>query len=159
MTFLLYFPLLPHVYWRGHICDKIPPMLDVTFFPILIASVANMIIGFVWYSPYVFGSVWMRLSGVTPEMVESGRRRMPMVLFVAFLAGVVMAYVMNYFGRAWFVTDTIGALELAFWLWIGFVAPVMLGTVLWEQKSFMLYLINAAYWLFAMVVMALVLVL
>ncbi|OGG75147.1 hypothetical protein A3H74_04095 [Candidatus Kaiserbacteria bacterium RIFCSPLOWO2_02_FULL_51_13] len=134
-------------------------MLDVTFFPILIASIANMIIGFVWYSPHVFGSVWTRLSGVTPEMVESGKRRMPAVLLVALLAGMLTAYVINYFGAAWFVIDVVGAVELAFWIWVGFVAPVMLGHVLWEQKPFTLYLINTLYWLVAMIVMAIVLVL
>lgn len=132
---------------------------DPSLFSILIASVANMVIGFGWYNPKVFGGVWMRLSGITPESVESGKRRMPFVLLVALLAGGLMAYVMHYFGAAWYVTDVFGAAELAFWLWAGFVAPVLLGVVLWEQKSITLFLINSLYWLVAMVVMATILVL
>lgn len=132
---------------------------DPSLFSIFIASVANMVIGFGWYNPRVFGGVWMRLSGITPESVESGKRRMPFVLLAALLAGGLMAYVMHYFGGAWYVTDVFGAVELALWLWAGFVAPVLLGVVLWEQKSIALFFINAFYWLTSMTVMAIVLVL
>src|SRR3989344_3541804 len=91
-------------------------MIEVTFFPILAAGIVSAVIGFVWYHPRVFGSAWMRMSNITPEMVERG-----------------------------------------IWSWIGFVAPAMLGQVLWEQKPFSLYLINVGYWLVSFVAMAIVL--
>ena len=132
-------------------------MVTVTFLPILAASVANIIIGFIWYHPRVFGGAWMRFINATPEMAERGKRKMPLYVFFALLAGMVIAYVMNYFGIAWGVYDWVGAVELGAWCWIGFVAPTFLGTVLWEQRPFKLYLINAVYWLVAFVVMALIL--
>jgi hypothetical protein len=52
-----------------------------------------------------------------------------------------------------------GALQLAFWCWIGFIAPVTLGMVLWEQKPVRAYLIVAFYWLAALMAMALILLL
>ena len=107
--------------------------------------------------PRVFGSAWMRRSNITPEMAERGKKRMPLYAFLAFLASMLAAYVMNYFGIAWGVYDWIGAIELGIWSWIGFVAPAMLGQVLWEQKPFLLYLINAGYWLVSFVAMAIVL--
>jgi len=55
------------------------------------------------------------------------------------------------------IYDWIGAVELGIWSWIGFVAPAMLGQVLWEQKPFSLYLINAGYWLVSFIAMAIVL--
>ena len=132
-------------------------MIEVTFFPILAAGIVSAVIGFVWYHPRVFGSAWMRMSNITPEMAERGKKRMPLYAFLAFLASMLAAYVMNYFGIAWGVYDWIGAIELGIWSWIGFVAPAMLGQVLWEQKPFSLYLINAGYWLVSFVAMAIVL--
>ena len=132
-------------------------MIEVTFFPVLAAGIVSAVIGFVWYHPRVFGSAWMRMSNITPEMVERGKKRMPLFAFLAFLASMLAAYVMNYFGIAWGVYDWIGAIELGIWSWIGFVAPAMLGQVLWEQKPFSLYLINAGYWLVSFVAMAIVL--
>lgn len=73
------------------------------------------------------------------------------------LAAMVVAYVMSYFGIAWGVYDWIGAVQLGFWSWAGFVAPTMLGIVLWDQKPLRLYFINASYWLVTLVVMAVVL--
>ncbi|HEY4519648.1 MAG TPA: DUF1761 domain-containing protein [Candidatus Paceibacterota bacterium] len=133
-------------------------MIDVFFVvKILVASVANMCIGFAWYHPRVFGASWMRMAGVTPEMVERGKRRVPYALAGGLVAGMVMAYVLSYFGGALGVITMADAVMLSVWVWIGFVAPVLLGAVLWEQKSMYLYLINALYWLVAIIVMAFVL--
>ena len=132
-------------------------MFEVTFWPVLFAGIVSVIIGFVWYHPRTFGALWTRLSNLTPEAVEKGKRRMPINAFVGLLASMFAAYVMNHFGIAWGVFDWIGAIELGFWCWAGFVAPPMLGIVLWEGKPVRLYLINALYWLVSFIAMALVL--
>lgn len=134
-------------------------MIEVSFFSILFASVVSVGIGFVWYHPRVFGGMWMRLTNLSPEQVERGKKRMPLMAFLGLMASMLVAYVMNYFGIAWAVFDVIGAIELGFWSWIGFVAPTMLGMVLWEQKSFKLYAINVLYWLVSFIAMAVILVL
>src|SRR3989338_6227289 len=134
-------------------------MIEVTFLPVLFRSITSVVIGFVWYHPKVFGSMWMQLANLTPESVEKGKRLMPIMAFFGLLASMLTAYVMNYFAIAWVVYDVIGAIELGFWCWAGFVATTMLGTVLWEQKSFKLYLINASYSLVSFIAMAIVLLL
>ena len=133
-------------------------MIEVAFLPILFAGVVSVVIGFIWYHPKVFGSAWVRLTNLSPEAVEKGKKGMPLMAFFGLVASMLAAYVMNYFGVAWGVYDVIGAIELGFWCWIGFVAPTMLGIVLWEQKSFKLYLINVLYWLVSFIAMAIVLV-
>ena len=134
-------------------------MYEVTLVPILIAGIVATAIGFIWYHPKVFGDTWMRLAGITPESVESGKKRMPIVVVVATLAAMLVAYVMNHFGIAWGVFDIIGAIELGIWAWVGFVAPIMLGIVLWEQKPFKFYVINASYWLVTLIAMSITLAL
>lgn len=135
-------------------------MIVVTFWPIVAAGVASVLIGWVWYHPRVFGTTWMRLSNVTPEMAERGKKMMPLYMLIALCASMLIAYVMNYIGIAFQIYDWIGAIfELALWSWLGFVVPIMLGMVLWEQRPLKLYLINVFYWLVSFVVMALILVL
>ncbi|QQG38341.1 MAG: DUF1761 domain-containing protein [Candidatus Kaiserbacteria bacterium] len=133
-------------------------MTEVSLISLLASGIVSLLIGFAWYHPKVFGGIWMRLSNITPESQERGKRRMPVSAGITFLASMVIAYVMSYFGIAWGVYDPIGAIELAFWIWIGFVAPTMLGTVLWEQKPFLLYVINVGFWFVALVAIAIVLV-
>lgn len=134
-------------------------MNETTLLPILVAGFVSAIIGFAWYHPRIFGSTWMRLSGITPETVERGKRRMPLMSFIAFLASVLAAFVMNRLIVATGVYGVAGAVKLALMLWAGFVAPALLGIVLWEQKPVKLYLINALYWLATLVAMSAVLVL
>src|SRR3989344_4203682 len=117
-------------------------MYEVTWLPILVAGIIAIVIGFAWYHPKVFGTAWM-----------------PIVIVVATLAAMLVAYVMNHFGVAWGVFDIIGAIELGIWTWVGFVAPIMLGIVLWEQRSFKLYVINASYWLVTFIAISVTLVL
>lgn len=132
-------------------------MITLSLWTIIGAAVANIIIGFIWYHPRVFGTAWMRMANVSPETAERGKKRMPVSVIISLLAGMLVAYVLANFGAAWGVYDYIGAIELGFWVWIGFVAPAMLGMVLWEGKPVKLYVINVGYWLVALVVMSVIL--
>lgn len=133
-------------------------MIGVSFWAILAAGIASVLIGWAWYHPRVFGTAWMRLSNITPEMAERGKKRMPITAIIGLSMSMIVAYVMTYFGMAWGVYDIASAIELGLWVWIGFVAPIALGAVLWEQKPLRLYFINALYWLVALIVMAIILV-
>lgn len=134
-------------------------MFEVTFVPILVAAIVNVVLGMVWFHPKVFGDSWARAAGLNSSTMEDGKKKMPMMAFVAFLAAMVVAYVMNHFGIAWGVFDWIGGVELGIWTWLGFTAPVLLGSVLWEMKPMKYYAITSGYWLVSFVVMAVILVL
>src|SRR3989337_3239270 len=41
------------------------PEVSVNYLAVVVAAVASMIIGAIWYSPRVFGKMWMRLTGNT----------------------------------------------------------------------------------------------
>jgi len=132
-------------------------MVEVKLLSVLFAGITSVIIGFVWYHPRVFGSAWMRMTNLSPEMVERGKKKMPLMAFFGLLASMLAAYVMSFMLPVLVIPDWIGAIELGFWCWAGFVVPTMLGMVLWEQKSFKLYLINSLYWLVSLIAMAIVL--
>ncbi len=135
-------------------------MTVVTIWPILAAGAASVLIGWIWYHPRVFGATWMRLANITPEMAERGKKMMPLYALIGLCASMLIAYVMNYVGIAFQIYDWVGAVfELALWSWLGFVVPVTLGTVLWEQRPLKLYFINVSYWLVSFIAMALILVL
>lgn len=115
-----------------------------------------MIIGFIWYHQRVFGTAWMRMAGIAPSETSAVGKATAISVGVGFIAAVIMAYVFSHMGIAWGIIDAVGALELAFWLWLGFIAPTMIGIVLWEQKPVKLFLISAGYWLVSLMVMSLI---
>ena len=129
-------------------------MVAPSLIGILASGVAATLVGFIWYGP-LFGSIWKRQIG---DNNMGSVSRMIRSTLIAFIASMLLAYVMTYFGIAWNVFDWIGALELGIWCWLGFIATTLLSGVLWEGRTFTWYLINAGYWFVMCIVIAFILV-
>jgi len=130
---------------------------DVNLLAVFIAAIAGMVVGAAWYSKFLFGGQWMALMGFTDEHKRKAQKGMAKSFGLGFVAQLVTAYVLAYFVQLAGVASVASALTLGFWVWLGFVAAIMLGVVLWEGKSAKLYAINAGYQLVSILVMATVL--
>ena len=76
-------------------------MDNLHFYVVLIAGLVPLIIGFVWYNPKVFGTVWMNQTGITPEMGKSSNMTKIFVLtylFSCLLAFGMVPIVIHQFG-------------------------------------------------------------
>jgi len=134
-------------------------MMYGSVWPVVAAAIAASLIGYAWYHPRVFGTLWMRLQNVSPEMVERAARRRHLHTALGLAANLIVASVLRILLTGVGITITPDAARVGFLLWLGFAAPIMLGSVLWGHRPFSLYLINAGYWLAALIVMAVILVL
>lgn len=131
--------------------------LSINYYALVVAAVASMAIGFLWYGP-LFGKEWMRLSGLTMESVKT----MPLKPWQAMAAGLVnsllIAYILSHFvGIVEF--SGYNGIFMGFWIWLGFVATTQISGFLWEGKPLKLFLINTSYSLVTYLVMAAILVL
>lgn len=132
--------------------------MEPNFLGIFVAALAGFFTGMAWFSPYVFGNQWMALAHIKMDPHFSGAK-MAKIMAAAFVSQLILAYVLSvclYFLGGY---DIVSGLSVAFWMWLGFVATIQLGIVLWEQKPFTLYAIVAGGWLVTMCVMAIALVL
>ena len=77
------------------------------------------------------------------------------------VSAVVMAYVLAHVlemsKSALGDMGLMSGIQSGFWTWLGFVATSMLGKVLWEGKSWKLYVLDAGYYLVSLVLMGAVL--
>lgn len=123
----------------------------INYWAVFAAAVLQMVLGMIWYSPPVFGSVWM--TAVGKRMDDLNKRGMGARYVAAFLASLVtagvLAYLVSYAGA---VTAGQG-IKVGFFVWLGFVATRALGGVLWENRSGKWYAITAGYELVAMSLM------
>ena len=130
----------------------------INYWALIVAAVANMAIGMLWYGP-VFGKQWMALTGITKESMKD----MPLKPWQAMIGGLVtsliIAYVLVFFTVTWVEPTLPAALMAGFWVWLGFVATTQISTFLWEGKPFKLFLLNTGYSLVAYLVMVSILVL
>ena len=131
-----------------------PVQISINYWAVLVAAIAAMAIGFLWYGP-LFGKQWMQLAGLSEKKLKGAKQKgMGKTFVIAFVSTLIMTYVLAHFVdyvEAKTITD--GAV-LGFWLWIGFFAPTQLGIVLWEGKPLNLYLINTLHYLVVLVVMS-----
>lgn len=134
-------------------------MIEVNYLAVLVSAVAVFIIGMLWYGP-VLGKYWMRLMNFTPESMKSMKMTPMKAMILGFIGTLLMTYVLAHFAFLYgaLAIGVSGALQLAFWVWLGFFVPVTAGSWLWEGKSFKLFLFNAAYYLVVLIVAALIIV-
>ena len=120
-----------------------------------------MILGALWYGPFL-GQKWLELMDFSPEKAAQMKKEMSGALMgkaygINFLGALVASYVLAHFIIIWGVIDIYGALQLAFWVWLGFIATTTLGSVLWERKPWELYILNNGYQLIALAVASIIL--
>ena len=133
------------------------PTVSINYLAVLVASVAAIALGFLWYGP-LFGKIWMQLMNIDKKkMDESKKKGMAMNYIIMVISTLVMSYTLAHLVKFLSATNVLDALRVAFWMWLGFIATVQIGIVLWEGKSWKLYCLNIAYWLVNLVVMSVIL--
>lgn len=126
---------------------------------IIFAALVSLLLGIIWYSPILFGKIWQRESGLSQEKIKSLRKRHMFNLYAVNLAMLlIMAFILAHF-RIYLTAGTIlESIRVAALIWLGFVATTLLNAVIWQNKSFKAYLIEASYHLASLILMAILLV-
>ncbi|MEK6792608.1 MAG: DUF1761 domain-containing protein [Nanoarchaeota archaeon] len=120
----------------------------VNVWTVLLVAVVSFVLGFLWYGP-LFGKMWMKLSKVSAmHVAKSKKEGMVKPAILNFIGTFVMVYVFAGFISLLDVVSAIQGAVLGFWIWLAFFASTtLLGGVLWEGKSWNLYVFNGLYWL------------
>lgn len=124
---------------------------------LLLSAVASMAIGFLWYSPVLFGAQWMKLKGYTNASLKKAQKQMGPLYGVSFIGALVMAWVLSLVFTWSGIIDTQEAIQTAFLMWLGFVAPVQLTHSIFGDKNWALLMIDTGYQLVSVVVMGIIL--
>jgi hypothetical protein len=123
----------------------------VNWLAIVVAMVAAMALGAVWYGA-LLGKQWMAALGKTREEITAGGNpAVPMV--IAAIAELVMAYFLAILMPAVYgAVNWQSGLHLGFWLWVGFLAPALILNHRFQGQKWSLTIIDGAYLLGVMLV-------
>jgi hypothetical protein len=128
--------------------------VHVNFLAVFVAALANYVIATVWYA-VLFGGVWKKLTGI------SNMKPMPMNTVLVFIGSLILSYVLLHsivFGNTYTqMSGAAGGLMGGFFNWLGFIAPVTLTNVIYEKRSWKLWLLDNAFWLVSLLVMGVIL--
>jgi len=131
--------------------------LTVNYLAVLTAALASMVVGFVWYSPALFGKPWMKLNKLDSKKLKAAQKDMPKTYGLSFLAALATAYVIALMINLTLVINVSEGLLIGAVLWLGFVAATMFTGVLFREMSWGLFLINSGYQLASILAMSAIL--
>ena len=124
--------------------------VQIDWLVVVLAAVINMLIGYFWYSKWIFGPLWSRYSKRSEkEMRGNGK-----TLFLTFVVSLVTAFFLAFFDAYLGVTSVTDGMFVGFLLWLGFVATTQIVPTIWFQKPIQLFMINSGYKLVSFLVMS-----
>jgi hypothetical protein len=153
--------------------------LPINPIAILVAAVAALVIGAIWYNPKIgFGNVWMQASGMTEEKMKGGKIAVIFGLSLVF-AALLSVLLMQFTNHQWGAIGMVGGdPELAKPSFDVFMADYgdafrtfkhgalhgimfgilgalpIIGTIaLFERKSAKYIFVNSGYWIVTLAIM------
>lgn len=66
--------------------------MEFNFLAILVAALSSFVVGFIWYNPKVFGTIWMKEIGMTEEQAQKGN--MLKIFGLTFVYAFMLAFMM-----------------------------------------------------------------
>lgn len=131
--------------------------VEVNWLAVLLATASTMVVGSIWYTPKVFGNVWMKLAKIDRKKAEAnGMKPILITIVVSFISAYVLAhvaYLVNAYYANSFLYDT---LMTGFWLWLGFIAARMITHDAFEGRPAKLTVLNVVHEFVTVLVMALI---
>lgn len=109
--------------------------MEQNYILIFLATLAQFILGAVWYSPLMFGKWWMQIMEVThisKEELQKMQKEMGPFYILQFLLTLFTTFALV--NLTPFI-PSFSIYHIAFWLWIGFIAPTQVSCVLWSNTK------------------------
>jgi surface polysaccharide O-acyltransferase-like enzyme len=130
----------------------------VNLWAVLVAAIATMVVGFLWYSPFLFARPWMLAMGYDPDnKAKLDEMRKSAGKALSFVASLVAAFVLGKIIDVATVDSALYGMKIGFAVWLGFVTTVQLTAKLFGNQPTKLYLINTGYQLVCYLVMGAIL--
>jgi hypothetical protein len=117
--------------------------VETNWIGVVLAVIAAMVVGFIWYSDGVFGATWRRLAGLDSAKMRKG---MAGPLLATVIGAILTAYILAhvaYLSHAFFKNSFfMDSVNSAFWLAIGISATTLLIHNSFERKPWKLTAIS-----------------
>lgn len=109
--------------------------MDINYSLVIIATLAQFILGGLWYSPLMFGKWWMEIMGVescSKEEMEKLQKSMgafyALQIFLTLVSTIVLSMFINSMSEY-------SAYLTALFVLIGFIIPTQIAGVIWGNTS------------------------
>ena len=121
--------------------------MEISLTLVVLATIAQFVLGALWYSPLLFGKWWMQImecSHLSKEELKKMQKDMTPYYGLQFFLTLVSTYSLALLAP---YLPEYSIFHIAFWLWIGFIVPTQISSVVWANTEM-------KYWIRQIFVMA-----
>jgi hypothetical protein len=123
--------------------------LGVNYVAVVVATLAVMVFGFVFFLPQVFGSRWMALVGRPNEPMRPGPE-----FVISILAALLNAWTLAVLARSLGATTVSGGLVLGALVGVGFFGAAFAANTVISKRPWSLFALDAGHGLIGQMIMA-----
>lgn len=127
---------------------------NVNVWAVIVCTIINVILGMVWYSPKVLGTLWAKENGFDLGQLKPSFWHYIGAIIVAFILCFVLDMMIRTFG----VVGVGNGIALGFFIWLGFIATTHFSGVIWAGKPFIVYFIDAGFMLLNLIIISAIMV-
>lgn len=130
---------------------------SVSIWGVVLGGLSAMVVGMLWYSPFLFGKQWSKAMGISDKQMNDGRAKvMPVLVLVSLLTSYVLSlftvYFQHYTGKGWVASG----LHTALLAWVGLAATALVAHDVFDPRPKSKLYINLGNRLVTLVVMGLI---
>jgi hypothetical protein len=119
--------------------------LNLNWWAVLFATVLNMVIGALWYSPVLFGKSWAKLLG--KKMKDMGGENAGKAYGLTTAAALVQTFILAVIVSNLGASSTSDGAALGLLLWLGFAATTSISDYVFSSRPLLLWVLNQGYYL------------
>lgn len=152
--------------------------MELNYFAILAAALSTLVVGFIWYNPKVFGTIWMQEAGMTEEKLKGINMALIFVMSVVYallMTLILTPLVVHQFGAYGLINGNIAAAKPSYNAFMAdyatvfrtfqhgmlhgfltgllFALPIIGTNALYERKGWRYTLINGGFWIVCLTIM------
>ena len=152
--------------------------MEINFLALFVAALSTLVVGFVWYNPKVFGTIWMKESGMTEEKMKGGNMLLTFgvsLLYAFFVSFILQMLTIHQFGALGMVGGDPSIAKPSYEAFMAdyglafrsfkhgalhgfmtglFLALPIIGTnALYERRSFKYTLVTGGFWIVCFMIM------
>ena len=123
---------------------------EINLLAVIVAAIAHMLTGLVWFSSRLFGNAWMQLTGKSMTLTPPGA-------LVGFVGHLLIASVLAVIVVLANATTVLGGIAVGILVWAGFVVTLEVGELIWEKIPLQLFMLRVGNHLVALSIAAAIL--
>ncbi|MBL0317008.1 MAG: DUF1761 domain-containing protein [Flavobacteriales bacterium] len=117
---------------------------ETNWLAVFVTALTSMIVGFIWYNPKVFGTAWMKATGLT--MDDSKKSNMGLIFSLSYVCSVVVcAFLSTWVHPDDHLSPFMHGAFHGMMLSVFIAVPFVIQNALYETRGWKYALINASY--------------